>query len=168
MDTDSDEYQSTVSNGTLPPDSSTSVKIIFERHNLSEGDYAGTLTVNGDGETYNVGLTGSAEIAPNITFFYANPSAVVAIGNGCSTNQVTIYADVLDDNELSKVEIEWSKDGINTQITELEFVQGTWIGYLYDLESGTVPVANFLLRAIDVRGNESSATTEITVRPCPN
>ena len=103
MDTDSDEYQSTVPNGTLPPGSTTSVKIIFERNNLSEGDYAGTLTVSGDGESYDVGLTGSAEIAPNITFFYANPSAVVAIGNGCSTNQVTIYADVLDEMSFQRL-----------------------------------------------------------------
>ena len=168
MDTDKDEYQSTVPNGSLPPGSSTSVKIIFERNNLSEGDYIGTLTVTGDGETYDVDLTGSVETAPNIEFFYANPSAVVAIGNGCSTNQVTIYADVLDDSEVSKVEIEWSKDGSNTQVTQLEFIDGTWIGYLYDLEIGTVPVANFLLRAVDIRGNESIATTEITVRPCPN
>ena len=168
MDTDKDEYQSTVPNGSLPPGSSTSVKIIFERNNLIEGDYIGTLTVTGDGETYDVDLTGSVETAPNIEFFYANPSAVVAIGNGCSTNLVTIYADVLDDSEVSKVEIEWSKDGSNTQVTQLEFIDGTWIGYLYDLEIGTVPVANFLLRAVDIRGNESSATTEITVRPCPN
>ncbi len=168
MDTNLNAYESTVSSGTLPPESSTSVKIIFERNNLSEGDYIGTLIINGDGQTYEVDLTGSVENRPIINFFYANPSAIVAIGNGCSTNQVTIYADVVDDTELSKVEVEWTKDGVNTEITTLDLVQGTWIGYLNDLESGTVPIANFLLRAVDIRGNESIATTEITVRPCPN
>ena len=168
MGTDSDVYASTVPSGTLPANSSTSVKIIFERANLNEGDYAGTLTINGDGENYGVELTGSVEVAPDIAFFYANPSAIVAIGNGCSTNQVSISADVIDAAGISKVEVIWSKDGINTEVTSLDFLQGTWVGYVNDLEIGSVPVANFLLRAVDVRGNESTATTEITVRPCPN
>ena len=168
MGTDSDVYASTVPSGTLPPDSSTSVKIIFERANLNEGDYAGTLTINGDGENYGVELTGSVEVAPDIAFFYANPSAIVAVGNGCSTNQVSISADVIDAAGISKVEVIWSKDGINTEVTLLDLVQGTWVGYVNDLEIGSAPVANFLLRAVDVRGNESTATTEITVRPCPN
>ncbi len=168
MGTDSDLYASTVPSGTLPANSSTSVKIIFERANLNEGDYAGTLTINGDGENYGVELTGSVEVAPDIAFFYANPSAIVAIGNGCSTNQVSISADVIDAAGISKVEVIWSKDGINTEVTSLDFLQGTWVGYVNDLEIGSVPVANFLLRAVDVRGNESTATTEITVRPCPN
>ncbi len=168
METNSDAYEATVPSGTLPPDTSTSVKVIFARNGLSEGDYLGTLTINGDEATYDIGLTGSVEIKPSIAFFYANPSAIVAIGNGCSTNQVSISADIYDDNNLSKVEVEWSKDGINTEVTSLEFAQGIWIGYLNDLETGTVPIANFLLRAKDVRGNESTATTEITVRPCPN
>ena len=167
MGTDSDVYASTVPSGTLPPDSSTSVKIIFERANLNEGDYAGTLTINGDGENYGVELTGSVEVAPDIAFFYANPSAIVAVGNRCSTNQVSISADVVDAAGISKVEVIWSKDGINTEVTLLDLVQGTWVGYLNDLEIGSAPVANFLLRAVDVRGNESTATTEITVRPCP-
>jgi hypothetical protein len=168
MGTDSDLYASTVPSGTLPANSSTSVKIIFERANLYEGDYAGTLTINGDGENYGVELTGSVEVAPDIAFFYANPSAIVAIGNGCSTNQVSISADVIDAAGISKVEVIWSKDGINTEVTSLDFLQGTWVGYVNDLEIGSAPVANFLLRAVDVRGNESTATTEITVRPCPN
>ncbi|MDG2301266.1 MAG: sigma-70 family RNA polymerase sigma factor [Acidimicrobiales bacterium] len=168
MGTDSDVYASTVPSGTLPPDSSTRVKIIFERANLNEGDYAGTLTINGDGENYGVELTGSVEVAPDIVFFYANPSAIVAVGNGCSTNQVSISADVIDAAGVSKVEVIWSKDGINTEVTLLDLVRGTWVGYVNDLEIGSAPVANFLLRAVDVRGNESTVTTEISVRPCPN
>jgi len=152
----------------LAANSSTSVKIIFERSNLSEDDYSGILSVSGDGEVYAVDLTGSVEVAPVIEFFYANPSAIVAVGNSCSTNQVSISATIFDDTELSQVEVVWSKDGVNTETTQLELLQGTWVGTLNDLESGTVPVANFILRAVDVRGNESTATYEITVRPCPN
>ena len=168
MATDTTHYYPTVTGGTLAANSSTSVKIIFERSNLSEDDYSGILSVAGDGEVYAVDLTGSVEVAPVIEFFYANPSAIVAVGNSCSTNQVSISATVFDDTELSQVEVVWSKDGVNTETTQLELLQGTWVGTLNDLESGTVPVANFMLRAVDVRGNESTATYEITVRPCPN
>ena len=168
MASNSNRYDPTINEGTLSPNSSTSIKIVFTRSNLSEGDYNGVLSVSGDGEVYSVDLTGSVEIAPVIDFFYANPSVIVAVGNGCSTNQVSVSAAITDDVELAKVEVVWSKDGVNTEITPLELLQGTWVGSLNDLESGVVPIANFMLRAVDIRGNESTATTEITVRGCPN
>ena len=165
---DTNQYDPTITGGILSPNSSTSIKIVFSRSNLTEGDHNGGLLVSGDGEVYSVGLTGSVEVAPVIDFFYANPSAIVAVGNGCSTNQVSVSAAITDDVELAKVEVVWSKDGVNTEITPLELLQGTWVGFLNDLESGAVPIANFMLRAVDIRGNESTVTAEITVRPCPN
>ena len=168
MTTDTSWYDATATSGALAPNSSTSVKVVFGRSNLTEGDYNGVLSVVGDGEVYAVDLTGSVDVAPVIDFFYANPSAIVAVGNGCSTNQVSISATIFDDGELAQVEVVWSRDGVNTEITQLELVQGTWVGSLYDLENGAAPIANFTLRATDARGNESTATTAITVRPCPN
>jgi hypothetical protein len=166
MATDSNRYDPATTEGVLPPNSSTSVKIIFQRSNLSEGDYLGTLSIVGNGETISVNLTGSVEIPPLINFYYANPSAIVAVGIGCSTNQVFISAGISDTGQLTTVEVVWSKDGVHTEITSLELVQGTWEGSLHDLENGATPIANLTLRAVDSRGNESTATTEITVRSC--
>ena len=73
METNSDAYESTVPSGTLPPDTSTSVKIIFERNGLSEGDYIGTLTINGDEATYDIDLTGSVENRPTLITFMLTP-----------------------------------------------------------------------------------------------
>ena len=168
MGSNTNQYDPTIYGGTLSPNSSTSIKIVFARSNLTEGDYNGVLSVSGDGEEYLVDLTGSVEVAPGIDFFYANPSAIVAVGNGCSTNQVSVSAAITDDVDLAKVEVVWSKDGVNTEITPLELLQGIWVGSLNNLESGVVPIANFMLRAVDIRGNESTVTTEITVRPCPS
>ena len=125
------------------------------------------MSIVADGETISVNLTGSVEIPPLINFYDANPSAIVAVGEGCSTNQVFISASISETGQLTTVEVVWSKDGVREEITPLQLERGTWGGTLRDLENGTIPIANLILRAVDSRGNESTATTEITVRPCP-
>jgi len=166
LESDSSLFNPTTPRGTLPPNSSTRVKVTFSRSNLVEGDYLGTLSVIGNEEIYSIDLRGSVEVAPIVNFFYADPPAIIAIGQGCSSNQVSLYATILEDSELSEVEVFWSRDGSNMEVTSLQLSQGTWMAELYDFDNGTVPTANFTLKVIDSRGNETTSTTEIAVRPC--
>jgi len=163
---DSNPFASATREGVLPPNSSTSVRIIFQRSNLSEGDYLGTLSIVGDGETISVDLTGSVEIPPYIDFYSANPLAIIAVGIGCSTNEVFISAGISETGQLTTVEVLWSKDGVRIEVTSLELVRGTWGGSLHDLENGATPIAYLILRAVDSRGNEATATRKVIVRPC--
>ena len=72
-----------------------------------------------------------------------------------------------DDTNLSKVEVEWTRNNTDVITTPLQFVNNQiWIASLSGFETGAVPNIEAKLIATDSRGNQSQATTIVEVRLC--
>lgn len=161
------QFETSVDSGQINGDTSTAIKIIFNRQQAPEGDYEGFLILEGENQIIRIDLSAEVEIPPIIASFFSDPKVVYITNSNCGTGTATIGSRVSDDSPLIAVEVEWTRNGIDSIITPLQLTNNqNWVATLSGFETGAVPSVNATLRVIDSRGNESSANTVIGVRLC--
>ena len=160
-------FGSTANEGRIDANGRLPLKILFERTQPVEGDFNGVLTLEGNGQLIQVNLSAQIEIPPVIEFFYSDPKVVYITNTNCGNSEATLGASISDDNNLSKVEVEWTRNNTDVITTPLQFVNNQiWIASLSGFETGAVPNIEAKLIATDSRGNQSQATTIVEVRLC--
>ncbi|HAY50886.1 MAG TPA: hypothetical protein DCY30_02575, partial [Acidimicrobiaceae bacterium] len=121
----------------------------------------------GNGQLIQVNLSAQIEIPPEIEFFYSDPKVVYITNTNCGNSEATLGASISDDTNLSKVEVEWTRNNTDVITTSLQFVNNQiWIASLSGFETGAVPNIEAKLTATDSRGNQSQASTIVGVRLC--
>lgn len=161
------QFEASVDSGQINGDTSTAIKIIFNRQQAPEGDYEGFLILEGENQIIRIDLSAKVEIPPIIEYLFSDPKVVYITNSNCGNGTATIGARVSDDSQLMTVEVEWTRNGIDSIITPLQLTNNqNWVATLAGFETGAVPSVNATLRVIDSRGNESSANTVIGVRLC--
>ena len=162
-----ERFSSTVRAGITDANGQLPIKILFERTQPFEGDFTGILKIEGNGQLIQVNLSAQIEIPPEIEFFYSDPKVVYITNTNCGNSEATLGASISDDNNLSKVEVEWTRNNTDVITTPLQFVNNQiWIASLSGFETGAVPNIEAKLIATDSRGNQSQATTIVEVRLC--
>ena len=160
-------FATTKSSGRIAPNERDAIKIMFDRSQETEGDYAGEIRIEGNGQTFQVQLSAQIEIPPQIEFFYSEPKVVYTTDTNCGNNTATVAASVIDESPLTVVEVEWTRNGIDTVTTPLKFTNNQmWLASLSGFESQATPSIEAKLTVIDARGNQSQRTTVIGVRIC--
>ena len=162
-----ERFSSTVRAGITDANGQLPIKILFERTQPFEGDFTGILKIEGNGQLIQVNLSAQIEIPPEIEFFYSDPKVVYITNTNCGNSEATLGASISDDTNLSKVEVEWTRNNTDVITTPLQFVNNQiWIASLSGFETGAVPNIEAKLIATDSRGNQSQATTIVGVRLC--
>jgi hypothetical protein len=161
------QFEASVNSGQINGDTSTAIKIIFNRQQATEGDYEGVLILEGEDQIIRVDLSAEVEIPPIIEYLFSDPKIVYITNSNCGNGTATIAAKVSDNSQLMAVEAEWTRNGIDLITTPLQLTNNqVWVASLAGFETGAVPSVNVTLRVLDSRGNESSANTVIGVRLC--
>ena len=161
------QFETSVNSGQINGDTSSAIKIIFNRQQATEGDYEGVLILEGEDQIIRVDLSAEVEIPPIIEYLFSDPKIVYITNSNCGNGTATIAAKVSDNSQLIAVEAEWTRNGIDLITTPLQLTNNqVWIASLAGFETGAVPSVNVTLRVLDSRGNESSANTVIGVRLC--
>ena len=161
------QFETTVDSGQIQGDTSTAIKIIFNRQQAIEGNYEGVLILEGENQVIRIDLLAEVEIPPIIEYFFSDPKVVYITNSNCGNGTATIGAKVSDSSQLIAVEAEWTRNGIDLISTPLQLTNNQiWVASLAGFETGAVPSVNVTLRVLDSRGNESSANTVIGVRLC--
>ena len=133
-------FRSTARAGRIDANGQLPIKILFERTQPVEGDFNGVLTIEGNGQLIQVNLSAQIEIPPEIEFFYSDPKVVYITNTNCGNSEATLGASIYDDNNLSKVEVEWTRNNTDVITTPLQFVNNQiWIASLSGFETGAVP-----------------------------
>ncbi len=162
-----ERFSSTVRAGRTDANGQFPIKILFERTQPFEGDFNGVLKIESNGQLIQVNLSAQIEIPPEIEFFYSDPKVVYITNTNCGNSEATLGASISDDTNLSKVEVEWTRNNIDFITTPLQFVNNQiWIASLSGFETGAVPNIEAKLTATDSRGNQSQASTIVGVRLC--
>ena len=162
-----ERFSSTVRAGRTDANGQFPIKILFERTQPFEGDFNGVLKIEGNGQLIQVNLSAQIEIPPEIEFFYSDPKVVYITNTNCGNSEATLGASISDDTNLSKVEVEWTRNNTDVITTPLQFVNNQiWIASLSGFETGAVPNIEAKLTATDSRGNQSQASTIVGVRLC--
>ena len=114
------QFETSVNSGQINGDTSSAIKIIFNRQQATEGDYEGVLILEGEDQIIRVDLSAEVEIPPIIEYLFSDPKIVYITNSNCGNGTATIAAKVSDNSQLIAVEAEWTRNGIDLITTPLQ------------------------------------------------
>ena len=71
------QFETNVNSGQINGDTSSAIKIIFNRQQATEGDYEGVLILEGEDQIIRVDLSAEVEIPPIIEYLFSDPKIVI-------------------------------------------------------------------------------------------